>query len=284
MDQNAWRGAAWTGRSNIPSFDQMMSVFFMTAATVLGLLIGSFLNVVIHRGPAIWKLVDDDRRRGDLVAPRSYCPACGAQIKTLHLIPLLGFALTGGKCTACNAPISWRYPIVELLGAAAALGAYWLFGASLAAAAAAILFWSLIALAVIDFETGFLPDAITLPLALIGLAVNAWAGLFATWQAALIGAVAGYAVFWLIAEIFYRLRGVEGLGLGDAKLLGALGAWMGWQTLPAIVFIGSIIGLVLALTMRASGRKISAQTALPFGPALAISGAAVFTAAALAPF
>lgn len=260
-----------------------MTWLLATIAITLGLLAGSFLNVVIHRGPSLWRLVDDEKRRGNLIGPRSYCPACGAQIKVIHLIPLVGFMLSRRKCAACSAPISWRYPIVELLGAAAGLGAYALFGPSLAALAAAFLFWSLIALAIIDFETGFLPDAITLPLALTGLVINFW-GLFTTWQDALIGAVVGYVVFWLVAEIFYRLRGMEGLGLGDAKLLAALGAWLGWQALPPIVFIGSLIGLFWVLIMRLAGNKVSAQTALPFGPALAISGAIVFSAAALTLF
>ena len=253
----------------------------MAAATLLGLLAGSFLNVVIHRGPAMWGLVDDEARRGDLIAPRSYCPACGARIRIVHLVPLAGFLLTGGKCAACGAPISKRYPIVELLGAAAGLGAVALFGPSFAALAAAALLWSLIALAVIDLETGFLPDAVTLPLALAGVAVNVW-GLFATWQAALIGAAVGYGAFWLIAEAFYRLRGMEGLGLGDAKLLAALGAWLGWQALPPVVFIASIIGLAGALAMRLTGARISTHTALPFGPALAAAGALVFAGMALA--
>lgn len=258
-----------------------MTWVFTGLAALLGLLAGSFINVVIHRGPAMWGLVEDENRRGDLVGPRSYCPACGAQIKILHLVPIIGFLLTGGKCAACNAPISVRYPVVEIMGAAAGVGAVMLFGPGPAALAAAVFFWSLIALAVIDLETGFLPDAITLPFALAGLAVNAW-GLFVPWQGALIGAVVGYAAFWLIAEAFYRLRGVEGLGLGDAKLLAALGAWLGWQALPPIVFIGSIIGLFWALIVRLTGKKISAHTALPFGPALATGGAVVFVIMAMA--
>lgn len=260
-----------------------MTWYVTAISIILGLLAGSFLNVVIHRGPSMWRLVDDQNRRGNLIGPRSYCPACGVQIKTIHLIPLAGFLLTGGKCAACNAPISRRYPIVELLGAVAGFGAYALFGPSLAAIAAAFFFWALIALAVIDFETGFLPDAITLPLAIAGLIVNFW-GMFAGWQDALIGAVVGFVVFWLISEAFYRLRGIEGLGLGDAKLLAALGAWLGWQALPAIVFVGSLIGFCLVLVMRLSGKEISRETAIPFGPALAISGAAVFGASAFITF
>ena len=258
-----------------------MTILMTLAATVLGLLAGSFLNVVIHRGPAMWGLVDDETRRGDLFGPRSYCPACGAQIKIVHLVPLVGYLLAGGKCAACKAPISLLYPVVEALGAAAGLGAFALFGPSLAALTAAVFFWSLIALAVIDLETGYLPDAVTLPLGLAGIGVNIW-GLFVGWQAALIGAVVGYVAFWLIAEAFYRLRGVEGLGLGDAKLLAALGAWLGWQALPPVIFVGSILGLVWALIKRIGGEDISTHTALPFGPALAIAGAGVFAAMALA--
>lgn len=256
--------------------------FLLTAlAGGLGLLAGSFLNVVIHRGPALWGLVDDASRRGDLAVPRSYCPACGAQIRVVHLIPVAGYLIAGGRCADCGAPIPLRYPAVELLGAGAAVGALHLFGPGLAALAAAVFFWMLIALAVIDLETGFLPDALTAPLALAGLAANG-GGLFVDWSSALIGAVAGYAVFRAIAEAFYRLRGVEGLGLGDAKLLGALGAWLGWAALVPAVFIGAVLGLLGVLILRLRGARVSAQTPLPFGPALAAGGAAVFVAMALA--
>jgi len=259
-----------------------MTLLFPALAILLGLLAGSFLNVVIYRGPAMWGLVDDDRRRGDFMAPRSYCPACGARIRIPHLVPVAGFLIARGRCAACGAPISLRYPAVELMGGAAALGAWFLFGASLAAVAAAVLLWMLIALAVIDLETGYLPDALTLPLALAGLAVNGLGAAFVDGQTALIGAVAGYAVFRAIAEAFYRLRGIEGLGLGDAKLLGALGAWLGWPALPPIVFIGALAGLIGALTMRLAGVRMTAQTPLPFGPALALAGAIVLAGMGLA--
>lgn len=248
--------------------------FFSATAVFAGLLIGSFLNVVIYRGPQMWGLIDGDEPRGDLAAPRSYCPHCRAPIKRIYLAPLLGFVLLGGKCASCRKPISWRYPIVELLGAAGGLGAFLLFGPTLSALGAAVFFWALIALAVIDIETGYLPDAVTLPLIMVGLTVNA-ASLFALWQASLIGAAAGYLIFRLIGEAFIRLRGMEGLGQGDAKLLAAIGAWLGWQALPVTVFIASFLGLLAVIFMRVRGKLISRETAIPFGPALAAAGAIV---------
>ena len=248
--------------------------FFSATAFFAGLLIGSFLNVLTYRGPQMWGLIDGDARRGDLTAPRSYCPCCRAPIKRIHLTPILGFAALGGKCASCGARISWRYPIVEMLGAAGGLGAFMLFGATPAALAAAVFFWALIALAVIDLETGYLPDAITLPLLLAGLAANA-AGFFALWHASLIGAAAGYLIFRLIGEVFIRLRGIEGLGQGDAKLLAAIGAWLGWQALAPTVFVASLLGLAAVISMRFAGKQLSRDTAIPFGPALAAAGAVV---------
>lgn len=236
-----------------------------------GLLIGSFLNVVIWRGPAMWGLIDDEAR-GDLVKPRSYCPSCKAPVKRISMIPVLGYLTLKGKCASCNAAISPRYPIVELLGAAAAVAAAMLFGFTVTALLAALFFWTLIALAFIDAETGFLPDALTLSLLALGLAANA-IDLFAALPDALIGAIAGYLIFRLIGALFHRLRGVEGLGQGDAKLLGALGAWLGWQALAPLVFAGAMLALIAVGAMRISGRIISNDTPIPFGPALAAAGA-----------
>lgn len=249
---------------------------------VIGLIIGSFLNVVIHRGPRIWKLSDDDSRIGDLLGPRSYCPECHTQISIRHLAPIASYAALGGKCANCAAPISVRYPIVEFLGGAAALVAYFAFGPSWSAFFAALFFWSLIALAVIDLETGFLPDAITLPLLVIGLAVNI-AGIFAPLGSALIGAIGGYAVFWLISYVFKKFRNVDGLGGGDAKLLAALGAWLGWPMLAPLVFVAAILALAGAGLSLIRGASITRSTEIAFGPYLATAGAALIIAEAYFP-
>ncbi|MEQ8179199.1 MAG: A24 family peptidase [Amphiplicatus sp.] len=252
-------------------------VFFATAALV-GLLIGGFLNVVIYRGPAMWGLVGEDKRaRGDLIAPRSYCPNCKTPIARAHLAPLVGYLVVRGQCASCGAQIPIRYPLVELLGAGAALGACLLFGFTLSALFAAIFFWCLIALAVIDFETGYLPDAIVLPLIAAGLIVNI-GDRFVFFADAAIGAVAGYLVFTLIRLAYAAARGREGLGQGDAKLLAAIGAWVGWQGLPAAIFIAAAGSLVIIMAVRLGGRRFQAGTALPFGPGLCFGAAAVLAA------
>lgn len=253
------------------------------ATSIFGLLLGSFLNVVIYRGPAIWGLVGQDRgARGNIAAPRSRCPNCSAQIRVVDLIPVASFFALRGKCRACRAPISLRYPIVEAFAAAACIFAVLIFGFSLQSMIASIFLLGLIALAAIDVETGFLPEALTLPLIALGLGANAFA-IFVDWRAALIGAAAGYGSFWAISAGYSRLRGREGLGLGDAALFAAIGAWAGWQALPAAALVASILGLggVLA-SAAARGRKLKPEESLPFGPSLAAAGAFVFLAVAAA--
>lgn len=253
-----------------------MTWFIPAAAFMAGLLIGSFLNVVIHRGPALWGLVgDDSTARGDFVSPRSYCPACGAQIGPFDLVPLVSYVLLGGKCRACRAQIALRYPLVELLGGVAAVAAVLFFGPTLDAALAALFLFALIALAFIDHETGYLPNVMTLPLVAAGLAANI-GGRFAPPLDALIGAAAGYLVFWGLAELYRAVRGRDGLGGGDAKLLAALGAWGGWMVLPYAVFLGSATALVFVAAGALAGRKIDAATPIRFGPALCAGGAVIF--------
>lgn len=261
---------------------RMMQLALSVAIAFLGLIIGSFLNVVIHRGPGMWKLTEDASRRGNLAVPRSYCPACGAPIRAAQLIPVVSYLTLGGRCASCKAPIPVRYLFVELSGAIAALTAYWLFGLTAAAFAAAVFFWILIALATIDLETGYLPDSLTLPLIFIGLLANA-AGLFTTPVTAAIGAGAGYLSFRLIGEAFLRLRGKEGLGQGDAKLLAALGAWLGWPALAPAVLLAALLALGGAFAMRLAGEEITGATPIPFGPALAVAGALIFTLGAILP-
>ncbi|HRX39403.1 MAG TPA: prepilin peptidase [Parvularculaceae bacterium] len=255
-----------------------MQWFIYATALILGLLAGSFLNVVIYRAPAMLGLEGENRRaRGDLIAPRSHCPACRTQIRNVDLIPLFSFVALRGKCRACGAPIPLRYPIVELLGAVAALSSIFIFDATLDAGFAALFFLALIALGAIDHETGYLPDAITLPLIALGLAANIY-GRFAAITDAVIGAALGYLVFALIAFGYERLRGREGLGGGDAKLLAAIGAWGGWMILAPTVFIGALLALSLIAASSLSGRKLDMTTPVRFGPALCLAGAAAFIA------
>jgi len=256
-------------------------------ATILafgfGLCVGSFLNVVIHRLPKMlergWK-AQCAELRGDvlaeepaynLVVPRSACPACGKQIAAWHNIPVVSWILLRARCASCSAPISGRYPLVELAGGIVAACAIWKFGATPAGVSACVLLWALLALTMIDFDTQLLPDNITLPLVWLGLIVNIW-GLFTSLPNAVIGAVAGYLSLWTIYWLFKLIRGKEGMGYGDFKLLAALGAWLGWQVLPVIVLLSSLVGAAIGITLIVfKGRDHSVPMA--FGPYLAIAGA-----------
>lgn len=246
--------------------------FSMIFACLFGAVIGSFLNVVIHRGPTMWALVEDEARHGDLVAPRSYCPSCREPIRSWNLIPVVSYLILRGRCAACGAAISPRYLVVELLAAGAGVAAFLIFGWAWEALAAAVFLWAIIALAAIDTETGFLPDAITLPLIAGGLLANA-AGAFAPLADAVIGAVGGYIAFAVIGAVFKRVRGYEGLGGGDAKLLAAVGAWVGWRVLPPVVFAASVLTLAYVLVRRISGETVRSESRIAFGPGLCLAGA-----------
>ena len=258
-------------------------LFFSIAALFFGLCVGSFLNVVIHRLP---KMLERDwqaqcaEMRGEapaehpaynLVVPRSACPACGARITALQNIPIVSWLVLRGRCASCNVAISARYPAVELLGGVLAACAIWRFGLTAQGVAACVLLWTLLALTMIDFDTQLLPDSITLPLLWAGLVVNLW-GVFAPLPNAVIGAVAGYLSLWTIYWLFKLIRGKEGMGYGDFKLLAALGAWLGWQSLPVIVLLSSAVGAtigILLIVFRGRDHNIP----LAFGPYLAIAGA-----------
>jgi leader peptidase (prepilin peptidase)/N-methyltransferase len=255
-------------------------VFYITAACV-GAVLGSFLNVVIHRGPVLWKLVDGDGR-GNLAFPRSYCPSCGEAIRINHLIPLVSYMMLRGNCADCSAAIPLRYPLVELAGALSALVALIVFGFTFTALFAFVFFLFLIALGVIDFETGYLPDTLTIPLIGLGICVNAFDLFNATPGAAVLGAIIGYGAFRLIDFVFLRLRGVEGLGQGDAKLLAAIGAWLGWTALAPVVFLAAIMALIGVAIAALGGAKFARETPIPFGPALALAGALAMIAHGLA--
>jgi leader peptidase (prepilin peptidase)/N-methyltransferase len=252
-------------------------------ATLVGLFIGSFLNVVIHRLPKMlergWAEQCAELRGEDppnaplynLAVPRSQCPACGHQITALENVPIASFLALGGKCSSCGKPISARYPMVEALGGVLAAAAIWRFGATWQGLAACVLLWSLIALTFIDFDTQLLPDGLTLPLLWGGLIVNLFE-LFVPLRTAVIGAIAGYLALWIVYWLFKLIRGKEGMGYGDFKLLAALGAWMGWQMLPFIVLISSVVGAVIGIMLIVfKGRDHNIP--LAFGPYLAIAGA-----------
>ncbi|NWG71591.1 MAG: prepilin peptidase [Parvularculaceae bacterium] len=256
-----------------------MTLIPYVAAGLLGLILGSFVNVVIYRGPALWGLVGADRgARGTLWGPRSKCPTCGDTIAARDLIPILSYVALGGKCRSCAAAIPVRYPLIEAFGAATVVLAALVFGFTLAGALAALFFLALLALAGIDWETGYLPEAITLPLIGAGLAANLF-DLYTDKVWALIGAAAGYGGFFLIATAYRRLRGRDGLGLGDAALFAAIGAWGGWPVLAPAAFLGALFAL-LALSARSalSGKPIDPLEATPFGPALCAGGALAFIA------
>jgi len=251
---------------------------------IVGLCVGSFLNVVIHRLP---KMLDRGWRAQcaelsgepppelppyNLITPRSECPACGHRIAAFENIPVLSFLFLRGRCSACAAPISARYPFIELLTGALTIAAVLRFGVTPTAAAACLLIWSLIALTFIDFDTQLLPDSITLPLLWTGLLANV-AGFVpgVSLRDAVVGAIAGYVALWTIYWLFKLVRGKEGMGYGDFKLLAALGAWLGWQMLPLIVLLSSFVGAIIGIGLVVF-RGRDHQIPLAFGPYLAIAG------------
>jgi len=254
------------------------------AAGLLGLCVGSFLNVVIHRLP---KMMEQDWQaqcaelRGEsppdqgealsLAKPRSRCPNCGHQITALENIPLVSYLLIlKGKCSVCGTRISPRYPITELLTGLLSAFAAWHFGPTIQTVGALALLWALIALSAIDLDTQLLPDSITLPLLWLGLAFNLWTT-FADLPTAVIGAMAGYLSLWSVFWLFKLATGKEGMGYGDFKLLAALGAWLGWQMLPAIILLSSVVGAVVGIALIVAARH-GRNVPIPFGPYLAAAG------------
>jgi leader peptidase (prepilin peptidase)/N-methyltransferase len=257
-------------------------LLFIAAAAVVGLVVGSFLNVVIHRLPkmmdAEWRAQCAELRgetlpavgRYNLLVPRSQCPACNTQLRAIDNVPLLSWLMLGGKCAHCGARISARYPIVEALTALLSALVAWRFGWGLAGVLAIGFTWTLIALTFIDADTTLLPDSMTLPLLWVGLLANAF-GVFAPLKDAVFGAAAGYLLLWSIYWVFKLATGKEGMGYGDFKLLGALGAWMGWKMLLPIILISSVVGAVVGLALIALARR-RREIPIPFGPYLAAAG------------
>ncbi len=253
-------------------------------ALVVGLCVGSFLNVVVHRLPKMmeraWRAQCAELRgestpqeqpaKYNLAVPRSACPQCGHPIGALENIPVVSWLALRGACSACRKPIPIRYPLVEALGGLLAAYAIWRYGLTWKGAAACAMLWMLLALTFIDFDTQLLPDSLTLPLLWAGLAANLF-GLFAPLADAVIGAIAGYLALWVVYWLFRLIRGKEGMGYGDFKLLAALGAWLGWQMLPLIVLLSSVVGAFIGITLMVfKGRDHDVP--LAFGPYLAIAG------------
>ncbi|PRD89380.1 prepilin peptidase [Burkholderia multivorans] len=258
-------------------------------AVVLGLCVGSFVNVVVHRLPVMmqraWQreiadatgnaaAAPDDGYplRYDLCRPRSACPHCGHVLRAWENIPLVSYLLLRGRCRQCSRPIGARYPLVELAGGLLAAGSLAAFGMTGTALAAFGLCAALLAMSAIDMRTGYLPDSMTLPLLWAGLVLNL-GGTFASLRSAVIGAMAGYLFLWSIYWLFKWLRGIEGIGFGDLKLLAALGAWLGWAALPQVVLFAAVTGALVGLVATWRGR-MRFEEPIPFGPFLAAGGAA----------
>ena len=256
---------------------------FALAAGLLGLMVGSFLNVVIHRLPIMMErdwAVQCAELKGEaapafeplsLARPRSRCPHCGHSITALENIPLVSWLLLRGRCKGCAAPISLRYPLIEALTGLLFALAAWHFGFTAAGLGALVFVAALLALTAIDFDTQLLPDDITLPLLWIGLALNAF-NVYTDLKSAVIGAMAGYLSLWGVYWLFKLFTGKEGMGYGDFKLLAALGAWLGWQMLPLTILLSSLVGAVVGISLMTFARH-GRNVPIPFGPYLAAAGA-----------
>lgn len=266
--------------------------FFVATVFFLGLLVGSFLNVVIYRLPVIFKrewrkdcchyleenynakiqldISKEPVEPFNLVKPDSTCPSCGHQIRAWENIPVISYIFLKAKCSNCKTPISFRYPFIELLSAVLAALCAWHFGFSLAGFSAILLTWALISLALIDYDTQYLPDQITLPFLWLGLILNL-NNTFTDINFAIIGAIAGYLSLWSVHHLFKLIRKKEGMGYGDFKLLALLGAWMGWQFLPVIIILSSLVGSVIGISLILF-KKHKREIPIPFGPYLAIAG------------
>lgn len=258
---------------------------YLSLVFLFSLMIGSFLNVVIHRLPIMlereWRAEyhgyfetqtpnNESAERYNLMVPRSACPHCGHAITAVENIPLLSWLWLKGRCRECLAPISARYPLVELLTALLSVAVATTLTPGWGVLAALLLTWVLVALTFIDLDKMLLPDQLTLPLLWGGLLFNLLGG-FVPLADAVVGAMAGYLVLWSLYWAFKLLTGKEGMGYGDFKLLAALGAWLGWQSLPIILLLSSLVGAIIGITLIAL-RKHHQGNPIPFGPYLAIAG------------
>jgi leader peptidase (prepilin peptidase)/N-methyltransferase len=252
------------------------------AAGLFGLLFGSFLNVVIYRIPKMMQRESDNyvahesgkdlphTERFNLMVPRSACPHCGHRITALENIPVISYVALGGKCSACKAPISPRYPAIEVLTGLLSALLVWTFGSGWAGLATLVFGYALLAMTFIDLDTQLLPDDLTFPLLWLGLLVNL-SGTFVPLRDAVIGAAAGYLVLWAVYWLFKLATGKEGMGYGDFKLLAALGAWLGWSMLPAIILLSSVVGALVGIGLILFTRH-GRDKPIPFGPYLAAAG------------
>ncbi|WP_458373904.1 prepilin peptidase [Pseudomonas laurylsulfatiphila] len=256
---------------------------FVFLAGITGLLVGSFLNVVIWRLP---KMLERDWREQahdilglpgetplptyNLLLPHSQCPHCEHRIRVWENIPLLSYVFLRGRCSACAAAISPRYPLTELACGLLSAFVAWHFGFGWPAGLMLILSWGLLAMSLIDAEHQILPDVLVLPLIWLGLIVNSF-GLFVSLHEALWGAVAGYGLLWSVFWLFKLVTGKDGMGYGDFKLLAMLGAWGGWQILPLTILLSSLVGAIIGLVLL-RWRHAKTSTPIPFGPYLAIAG------------
>ncbi len=269
--------------------------FFIFISVILGLLVGSFLNVVIHRLPIMMEREWQNNalemqgkevpiiEKYTLVTPRSACPKCQHPISALENIPVISYLFLRGKCKGCKTPISLRYPMVEVLTGILIGLVSWKFGYTSMTLAAWAFAFALITLTLIDYDTQLLPDDITLPLLWLGLAFNIGGG-FTDLKSAVVGAIFGYLILWCVYWLFKIITGKEGMGYGDFKLLAAIGAWFGWQLLPVVILLSSVVGAVIGIALIVFGGK-NRQSAIPFGPFLALGGiAALFFGQELASF
>lgn len=257
--------------------------FLALFSGIFGLLIGSFLNVVIYRLPIMlkttWILECSEflklkhlpkNKQFNLFLPRSHCPKCKKLIPFYSNIPLISFIVQQGKCNVCGVPISWRYPLVELLSASVTVFICLHFGLTLQTILLLTLSWTLLAAIFIDIDHQILPDSLTLPLLWLGLLANAFS-IFVTPQAAIIGAIIGYSGLWIIASAFKIIRKIDGMGHGDFKLFAVFGAWFGWKLLPITILLASLAGTVIGIIWL-TYKKYNLQKPIPFGPFIAIAG------------
>ena len=264
---------------SIALFLENSPLAFTVACVFLGLIVGSFLNVVIHRLPIMlereWRaeyapVAEAPAERYDLVVPRSRCPHCGHPITALENVPILSYLALRGRCSACHAPISRRYVAVEMLTGILSGVVAWHFGWGAPALGGLFLTWGLVALSGIDLEKQLLPDRITLPLLWLGLLFNTFR-VYTDLQSAVVGAAAGYLSLWAVYHLFRFATGKEGMGYGDFKLLALLGAWFGWQQLPVVIMLSAGVGALTGLSLIGL-KRLRQGTPIPFGPFLAAAG------------
>ncbi len=259
---------------------------FYTTVMIIGMCVGSFLNVVIYRLPLMldrdWRLqcheyleldkpeMDDKTLKLGLSSPASSCPKCKHKIRPWENIPVISYLFLKGRCSSCDTHISLRYPLIELITGLLSLAVAMKFGVTPATLAAIFFTWALITLTMIDYDTQLLPDDITLPLLWLGVVIALF-GIFTDLRASVLGAVFGYMVLWLVFQLFRIVTKKEGMGFGDFKLLAALGAWLGWELLPQIILLSSLVGAFAGITLLVTGQT-RRQQPIPFGPYLATAG------------